>query len=96
MFGLGGKSYKVDEIDPRTRCDTLSNALGRRCFFVEPWPWGIGSPVDLSMLVRALSPDAVVCEKLPDLKLFKMDFLTLPVLFSGGGVGDGEVPVVDA
>ena len=47
------------------------------------------------MLVRALSPEAGVCEKLPDLRLFRMDFLTLPVLFSGGSVGDGEGPAMD-
>jgi hypothetical protein len=35
-----------------------------------------------------------VCEKLPDLRPFRMDFLTLPGLFSGGGVGDGEDPMV--
>jgi hypothetical protein len=93
MFGLGGKSYKVDETDPRTRWATFSNALGRR-FFDEPWPWGIGSPFDLSRLVRALSTGAVVREKLPDPRVFSMDFLTLPTLFSGGGVGDGEGPVV--
>lgn len=45
------------------------------------------------MLDRALSPDAVACEKLPDLRLFRIDFLTLPALVSGGGVGDGEGPV---
>jgi len=93
MFGLGGKSYKADETDPRTRWDTFSSAFERH-FFDEPWPCGICSPFNLSMLVRALSPGAVVCE---DLRLFRMDFLTLPVLFSGGGgggVGDGEGPVV--
>jgi hypothetical protein len=44
--------------------------------------------------VRALSAGAVVREKLPDPRVFSMDFLTLPTLFSGGGVGDGEGPVV--
>lgn len=36
IFGLGGKSYKADEIDPRTRWGAaLSDAPGRR-FFNEP------------------------------------------------------------
>ena len=48
------------------------------------------------MLVRAVSAGTVACEKLPDLRVFRMDFLTLPVFCSGGRVGDGEGPVVDA
>ena len=35
MLGLGGKSDKADDIDPRTRCVTASNGFGRR-FFDEP------------------------------------------------------------
>jgi hypothetical protein len=88
MLGLGGSSDKAEDMDPRTRCVTFSNGLGRR-FFVELWL----SPFNFSRLVRT-SPGAVVCEKLPDFKLFRMDFLTLPVLFSGGGVGEGEGSVV--
>ena len=42
-----------------------------------------------------MSAGAVICEKLPDFKLFKIDFLTLPVLFSGCEVGKGEGSVVD-
>jgi len=41
-----------------------------------------------------LSTGAIVCEKLPVLRLFRIDFLTLPDLVSGGGVGDGEGAVV--
>jgi hypothetical protein len=48
------------------------------------------------MLKRMMSPETVDCEKLPDLRLFRMDFLTLPVLFSdGGGVGGEGSTVAD-
>lgn len=49
------------------------------------------------MLMRAVSPDTAVCEKLPDLRLFRIDFLTLPALFSGSGAegGEGSVTVDD-
>ena len=85
MLGLGGISDKAEDTDPRTRCVTLSNGFVRR-FFDEPW--GISSPFGLSMFEWIMSPETVDCEKLPDLRLFRIDFLMLPVLFSGrGGVG---------